>query len=470
MNRNSFFLKLDRLHALLTKIFPSASGLVRAPKPCLETLGLLGLFLYLFNFNLNDDLFGAAEIILIFSFLMSWRSWAFLYTRPLFWFACLWLVAVAASSISGIYGFPQVPVLEQLDESRKMLLYALFIVLGWWIGPNPVSVRNAFLIACLGFAVSSASWLFDWDTLMSMLEGDRPGRKILGLWTNQYACWAGFLLLGVAFLGKHLIPDWLRTGRKIYPAYFVLLGLVIVLTLGVYVTQTRTIWFSVLISLTLGTALSVYVCRRFWFSLRSLVMPLLIFLVIIFVAVTYFDALKDRFALESSTISKVLSGDAEKVELTSLGKRIHAYHWAFEMESFVSVFGWGPLATSIISENEEIRARHGWPDGFTMVHLHNNILELLFRAGIVGLTAMLAIIFLFIFSIISLYRHGHLPSWFFVFMITTLFYFIVAGMTTYNMRIDALFPILGGLIFSATLITAVNNQDVEQYRASFQIR
>ncbi|MFO7726857.1 MAG: O-antigen ligase family protein [Desulfonatronovibrio sp.] len=462
MNRNLILNSLEFLHGLLSKIFPPCPGLVRAPNMYVETLGLLGLFLYLASFNLHDDLFGAAEIIIVFSFFMSWRSWSCLYAKPLFWMACLWLFAVAASAIAGIHNFPQIPVLEQLDESRRMLLYSLFIVIGWWTGPNPIAIRNAFLIACLGFVASSVSWLLDWDLLLAMLEGDRPGRKILGLWTNQYACWAGYLLLGVAFLGRNLIPDWLKTGRKIYPAYFLLFGIVVCLTLAVYITQTRTIWFSVIISLVLGTLLAVYGCRKTWLSMRTLATPLLIFFMIILISVFYFDALKDRFAQESATIKKVLSGDAEQVELTSLGIRIHAYQWALELDSFVSVFGWGPLATSTVSENEELRIKHEWPQGFTMVHLHNNILEILFRAGIVGLTAILSIILLFFINIIYLYRHEHMPSCFPVFMITTLFYFVFSGMTTYNMRIDALFPILGGLIFSATLITGGDNQESEQ--------
>ncbi len=453
------------LHRLLTKIFPPSPNIQRSQNIFFETLGLSGLLLYLTNINLNSDLFSSGEIIIFLAFVLSWKSWKVLYTHPLFLLACIWVIAVIISALTGIHYFPVAPALDQLDEARKMLLYSLFIVVGWWIGPNIISIRNAFLVVCLGFVLSSLPWLIDWSSLSHMIEGNRPGKNILGMYTNQYANWAGFLLVGLTFFGINILPKFLTGSKQIYLGYLLYIFIITCLTVGVYVTQTRTIWIGVIASIIFGTILLFFTCIKAKNSFHGLVVPIIIILTIIGLGVVKFEHISARFAQESTTISTVVSGTPEEVELTPLGKRIHVYQWALSYDSFISLFGWGPLATVTISENQNLREIHDWPEKLEMVHLHNTALEICFRTGIFG-TATIILIFLFLIKgVLDSFRKDRIPPFLFTFLVSTMFFFVFAGLTTFNIRIIALFPILGGLLFSSSLMTLSSSGKNTNFRS-----
>ena len=445
---------ISYIHSILIRIFPPNKNIPRAGNIYVETLGLLGLFLYLANINLQSDLFSTGEILLGVSFLLAWKQLRILLSQPIFWLMLLWVLAVTASAISGIHRFPFVDSLEQLDEARKMALYALLVPIGWWIGPNLTSIRNALLITCLGFVIAALPWILDWNTLGPMLEGKRPGRDILGFWTIQYATWAGLLLLAVAFMGKELLPDILKGKRRIFLGYAILIILVVCLTLGVYVSLSRTVWIAIFLSFPFGFILYMITSphkKEIYYRVAST--AVLFFLILTTIGVSQFDQIKDRFLAESTTMNKVVQGEWDQIERTPLGKRIHLYRWAISQDNFITFFGWGPIAAETISEDEELRMIYNWPPKQHHPHLHNDLLELLFRTGILGTLVMSLTLFYFIKGVTTNFGQKITPQSLFVFLLTGIFFLIVTGLTTFALRIHTLVGSFGGLMFASLLLS-----------------
>ncbi len=443
---------ISNIHGLLIKIFPPNPHIPRAGNIYVETLGLLGLFLYLANINLQSDLFSTGEILLGISFLLAWKQLRILLSQPIFWLMLLWVLAVAASAISGMYKFPFVDSLEQLDEARKMALYALLVPIGWWIGPNLTSIRNALLITCLGFVISALPWILDWNTLGAMLEGKRPGRDILGFWTNQYATWTGLLLLAVALTNKDLLPESLKNQKKIFLGYAILIILAVCLALGVYVPLTRTVWIATFLSFPFSFILymitSPHKKETFY---KGLVTTIVIFLILIAIGLSQFDKIKERFLEERATMEKAIKGEWDQIERTNIGTRIHLYCWALSQDNYITLFGWGPIAAETISEHEELRNMYNWPPKQHHPHLHNDLLEILFRTGILGTLVMSLTLFYFIKGITTTFRKNITSRSLYVFFLTGIFFLILTGLTTFALRTHTLVGSFGGFMFAYIL-------------------
>ena len=167
---------------------------------------------------------------------------------------------------------------------------------------------------------------------------------------------------------------------------------------------------------------------------------------------TNYDKIVERFETEYTTFNSIITSSPKEVEMTSLGKRMHGYYWFFTEDSSLSPFGWGPYGTKTINESQKLREMHGWPENLNMSHLHNNFLELTMTTGVFGVT-IFSFILVFLFKeIFHAYYLRILPTYCLVALTSMLFFFICAGTTTFNIRSPALFPILGGIIFSATLL------------------
>ncbi len=440
------------IHKLLVWIFPPSDKIPRAGNIYVEILGLLGLLLYLSNINLNSDLFSTGEILLGVSFLLAWKHLRILLHQPLFWLMLLWIAAVAASAISGIIKFPFVDKLDQLDEARKMALYALLIPIGWWIGPNVASIRNALLITCLGFVIAALPWVLDWSTLISMFEGSRPDRNILGFGAIQYATWAGLLLLAIAFLGKELLPEYLKHQKKLIFGYTILILFSLFLAVGIYITLSRMVWIAIVISFSFGIiSYMITIPGKKKFSFYSPLTALIIFSMLIVLGINQLDRISERFLSERHTIDMVIKGEWDEIEITPIGKRIHLYRWAITQSDFVTIFGWGPVASEVISHHEDLRERYNWPPDQYHPHLHNDLLEILFRTGILGALTMSLTLVLFIKGVTSSFRLGNIPHPLFIFFLAGIFFIVLTGLTNFSLRIQALIPVFGGVMFASIL-------------------
>lgn len=432
------------LHRVLIRIFPP-SGLNRAGNIYVETLGLAGLFLYLFNINLYGSLHENGETMLIIAFLLAVASWGrTLVRQPLFWLMIAFAVALIISMIIGMENLPES---RHKSEAKRMARLCLFVPLGWWIGANFKSIRNAFLIVCIGFIVSSLPWMLDWDTLSQLLEERRARGNITGLGAGDFGAWYGFLLLGLGILGREALPGWTSKGRANVLSVMLFFIIVVFLLIGLYASHWRTAWIALAIVMPLGLIIRYYrAISEKSFSIKQLILPLMILFLMIFFVAAKFEVVKNRFLAESLTLSRITSGQWEQLDKTSFGKRVLMYKWALETPSFVTAFGWGPRAIQAIGRDEELNKELQWNTKHG--HLHNDLLAIMLRLGVFGLCVFVLIQVFLVRGVRSSYHRGLIPSSCYAFLMMMVLYAIIVGLTSVTFRVDSFIPVWMGLAFA----------------------
>lgn len=447
-NRLSFLSRVVQyIHGLLTDIFPPGANLKRTDNIYVETLGLAGLLLFLTNINLIWELHRNGETMLIIAFLLTWRYWGVLFRQPLFWLALAFMVSITVSTIVGIEKFPDV---RHESEAKKMIRFALFVPLAWWIGTNLYSIRNAFVLVCLGFVLSSLPWLLSWETLAPLLQGARADTGVLGMKTLYYANWAGFLLTGTAILGRDLFPDCFSTGKAAIAGYAIFFMAMICLVLGAVLPQGRAVWIALAFTLPPGIILRYFILDLgSSLSLKKMVLPIVIICLLTAMAVSQSANIKERLLRESAVVSGLIKGQIEGAEETSVGIRTQMYWWAFETESFITVFGWGPRAVQAISRNSELSEQYNW--NLAQEHLHSEYLALLLRTGIFGFSVVALILFFLIGQLYSGYMNKTIPAGYYVFFMTSIAYLLILGFTNVHLRINVFLPFIAGIMFASIL-------------------
>ena len=451
------------VHTLLLKIFPPSSTLKRTDNIYIETLGLAGLFLFLFNINLVWDLHRNGETMLIIAFFLAIRHWwGVLIRQPLFWLMIAFAVSLMISTHVGNVNFPQH---THVNEAKSMARFCLYVGLAWWIGTNFTSIRNAFLIVCLGFALSSLAWLLDRETISSMFEGMRPGVELLGMGTARFGTWIGFLLVGTIILGKNFLPGSLWTSRHYFIGYAGFLILSAIFAIGVFVIASRTMWIAIALAIPLGIIGQILLSgEQKRLALKKLSSTTVLIILIAIFTASQFDRIEERFSLESKNFSHLAAGEFHQVERTfedrggesALGVRIQMYMWSLENKAFATPFGWGPRSLRAINNHQELRDKYNWHFGHS--HFHSDFFMLSFQLGLFGISVLSLILIFLLKGVVAGYRKKDIPEHWFIFCLMTTLYVLIVGLTNSNFMTHAFLPVWAGLMFACGLITCTNTK------------
>jgi O-antigen ligase len=438
------------LHGLLSKIFPGSPKLKRTDNIYVETLGLAGLFLYLSSLTIFPGLHENGETMLIIAFLLAWGYWGKLFIRqPLFWLMVAFILSLGISTLIGMNHFPEG---SHLREVKRNVRLCLFIPLAWWIGANITSIKNAFVIVCLGFIFSATPIFLDLENLVRILEGNRTELLTsVGLSWRPYSVWIGFLLLGVGVLGRDLLPECLKSGWKALLGFGVLFFALAYLFILLFGLQGRASWIAVAVTLPLGLVIRHFLVKRGKvFSLKNLVVPLSILMLLSVFVFANFESVKKRFIRELPNISRVLSAKVGDVdEESSFGQRVSMGLWVINNEPKISFFGWGPRSVKAISSDDELREKYGWH--FKHMHLHSDYSAVLFRYGIVGFLILSLTVIFFMIQLNRGHREKMIPPGYYSFLIMAMFYVLIVGVSNITLRIDGFLGIVGGIMFASIL-------------------
>ena len=443
------------LHALLLKIFPPPSNFKRTDNIYVETMGLAGLFLFLLNINLVWDLHRNAETMLIIAFFLAiGHWWGVLIRQPLFWLMIAFAASLIISALVGNLNFPQH---THINEAKSMARFCLYVGLAWWIGTSFTSIRNSFLIVCLGFVLSSLPWMLDWKIMVELFGGVRPGIDVLGMGTARYGTWIGFLLIGTIVLGKNYLPGSLWSSRYYYAGYAIFLIMTIIMAAGVFVIASRTIWIALAVAIPLGIVTYFLLSGQHRkLSWKNLAIPMIVLILISFFTVTQLDRIQERFSLESENLNYLVSGQFHQVERTfdqggesALGVRIQMYMWSLENKAFATPFGWGLRSLRAINNNEELREKYNWHFGHS--HFHSDFFMLSFQLGLFGISVIFLILFFLIKGVVTGYQKKDISEHWLIFCLMTTLYVLIVGLTNSNFMTHAFLPVWAGLIFAIGL-------------------
>jgi len=197
---------------------------------------------------------------------------------------------------------------------------------------------------------------------------------------------------------------------------------------GVAITQTRGIWFGLLLA---GSVMAMAALLWLWQYRhpRHLVRWVLLggvglALVGSVAGVAFHDTVERRLATEKEAIASIISGDVESVPYSSVGVRFHTWRAAGQWFVERPIVGWGDEARGLVIRNTDwlpdtVRQQFG--------HLHNTTLEILVAYGLLGLGVMLLLVAWVAAGVWRAWHGGMMPGDMALFGLGFLIFFMVAN-------------------------------------------
>ncbi|TGG95261.1 O-antigen ligase family protein [Natronospirillum operosum] len=279
----------------------------------------------------------------------------------------------------------------------------LFLPIAWWLGGQERNSLWMLTVAFLGLLLAVCLDPQLNQSIQRLLSGQRVDFGILN--AQHVALYFSIALIGFLSFGHRALRIQHPVQRAL--ATLSIVAGIIISLLVIFGTQTRAAWLGLLICagvwLLLLVARSRHVSAKQprWLAAGAVVLLLL-------VASGWFfkEAVQERLARESDTVSAIVSGEFDNIPYTSIGIRINTWREAMSWVAERPVTGWGGrVRGDVINTSEVLPDRVKQRFG----HFHNSYLEF---ALAFGLPATLLIIAVFGWLVIGTRKavkagHGH---------------------------------------------------------------
>jgi O-antigen ligase len=421
-------------------------------------LGLTGLYLFAaFSFidNVNNDI---ALFLMLIALLMQYKkAWNTLrhdLVIYIFGFSVCYITFLANDAAQLLPNSAN----AQWHATEKWLKLWLFILVAWWLDGNTKRILWVLSLAFLSLIVQ-ASMAFDWSNWDVILENKRLR---LGLNINATTLISGIGLIALLIFLPRFFTYGKATANFKRAIYLTLWTLVFIFLLEIMLlTQSRSAWFAVGITLTL---IAVFYSAKYYPLIgnkNTLILATIFMTVIAAVGYMHHEKVLSRISKESVIFIQLTNNfNIDNVPYSSLGSRIHLWHFGLKRWLEKPFFGWGP-GTSVTThiqrsdygnstENKEAQMLRRHP------HVHNAYLAILIRFGVVG-----ALIFVTFVALIYKYawieqKKGTMDKQVFYFFTAALLTWLIANMAMYRVSTQedrALLLLLFGFAYSYHLAT-----------------
>lgn len=388
----------------------------RTANPFLERAGLAGLALYAAMLTLNKDLCYVGEWLMLLALAGSWSlARDRIFKDTVFRLGLVWMAYLAVSCLVGAAWVPG-SLGDQALAARRWAKLGFVVLVAWWLGGDWRAIRRLYFVLFIAFALAMLPYFLYplyWE------KGLSGGRLRFGMNPQRSALFFATALLGLLFLARDV---W---GHRSEPRFPLRIGLwalaVLLMTMGLLFTQTRGAWLGVVIGL--GAAVPLLLGGRGgrnWTLAGGVVGLGLVFLV----GAGQWSHISQRFGEESTVFQAIEAGQWQSVPNTSLGRRIHLWHWGWTHWQDSPWLGIGINSIHPLAMSGDLPQRLG---GFDVPHLHNSWLELLVATGVVGVTLFAAFAACVARGGLWAYRQGHLPGRFLLMQWSVLVMFLVAN-------------------------------------------
>jgi O-antigen ligase len=198
----------------------------------------------------------------------------------------------------------------------------------------------------------------------------------------QHTLYSIFLSITAIFLLSKVIHEKDKRRRLMYFLFFT------TVTINLLVNSGRTGYFTLLITII------IVIVTIYKINLKIIFSTIIIISTVVFLALNLSPNFKNRICDINSDITKVINDSNYN---TSIGARIGFWIIAQEILKDNSLLGVG-IKNNINKKNEYITTNNLENFSFikTLVHFHNNFLEIITQFGIIGLT-----LFIYLFYLIS---------------------------------------------------------------------
>lgn len=281
-----------------------------------------------------------------------------------------------------------------------------------WFAMIPVAVilggrqRNVYLLwGCALLGLLLTPWISG-DGMAEWQRGLAGARIDFGLHNAQHAA----MLFATAALGiAAFIPRFLGRGRRL--AGLAWLALLAICIAAVVATQTRGVWAGFIAGALIVATIWVMELRNRYRKRRRSIFAGAMATAACVLAIGYLtlgDIVSQRLAAEREALQLLQQGQMEKIpDTTSTGVRLHTWREALNWIAEHPLVGWGGNGRSLIFDHstnlsESIKQNFG--------HLHNSYLDLLANYGLLGLAALLALVYWLVSRSLRAYRAGYVSA------------------------------------------------------------
>lgn len=305
---------------------------------------------------------------------------------------------------------PAVDGFPSLDRLAKLFL---FIPMAFILSRNNKSTYYLWSCALIGFLCATLMQKDDW---VLGLSGERVD---FGIRNAQHtALYFGMSLLGLIFFCGRIFHYFKNKAVVV----FLLMVWLAFSIFGIYITQTRAIFLSLLI-----TAAIV----GFWYILfaNSKFSKKNIFTVSILVMIPFFMIAKNimvsRTESEMQVVKSIYHGDIKNIEYSSIGIRVNTWLEAINKIEERPILGWGQSARSWVIQQSRVLPEWVKKD---FGHLHNYPLEIQLSYGLFGTVWLLLLWLTLAGYCYRLWQRNEMPKDMFYFSISFLTYFFIVNL------------------------------------------
>ncbi|WP_456267964.1 O-antigen ligase family protein [Kushneria sp. AK178] len=384
-------------------------------------IGIAALLLYMFTWVLSLDVSRSLEPLLMLVYLIALSAQPRrlrTFRDPLWLILVLWLLLQLITLPPAMAMFPDYAG-DQIKSMRGLTKVFLILPIAWLMAGSTRIALWTLGALILGMMVGSLLTGETPATLVQYIEaGTRP---TLGFknWQHAGVC-AGIILISQACFGWRFFMQtavWSFWKRWLARTLFAVVALWALMAWAI--TMTRSAWLgigvvilvafsSLLMLLAQGRLNTAQAKKRIiWTLCASALLGLLL-------GLFFGPEIVSRIFAEHDVILEILEGDLSSVPYSSIGFRIHAWHYALQLVAEQPWFGWGPkshipllLQSTNPVENTTLGAiaTHA-----NLTHFHSSYVTVLVANGITGFMVFLTTVVVIAVAAFRSWRRGDMPS------------------------------------------------------------
>ncbi len=399
----------------------------------LEVLGLSGLYLFSFTAVLGVAGANIGLLLMLIAILPEIpKIWNCLKYSVPFWMILIGVLGMVVAALIASFQLPETAD-RQWGQALRWGDIIWLPIIAWWFRSKPERFYIAFALFAAG-ALSRMFYFMPWDDFHALIAGEyRPYG--FGLWHIPFSAYLVVILMGVIYFAPRLIlsgkNNWIRSSVT-----GILLLVALICIEGILIGKSRGTWIGALLVIPVSL---VFYFQRFsattqgWLQRSAGWGGMLVMLVVLgMILLAQREGIQERVFQEREVYQPILEGDISRIPATSIGTRIHLWHYGVEQWLDKPLFGWGPGSEQYLIAKSGITI-----GGISPPHFHNTYIDILVRFGLVGFVFSAVLLWLVYRDIWKCYKAGQLPAdWFYFLFSIMAFCLIWSFFNTRFMRWD----------------------------------
>lgn len=344
----------------------------------------------------------------------------------------LFLFALVVQVVSWAWSLQLLPNLAKSYPNIKHLTgLFLFVFIALWVGSNRTKQAILLITYMLSYIATA---IYD-HSITGSFQLAMIGKRVdYGMHNAQYTgMMAGVIMLLCVYfcfaLSSHRYKRWFFAGLALV-FLFALFSLV--------ASQSRQVWVGLVMAL-----MCVPLVVKNTFNPKKII-ALYAFVLVIAVSVVSIPSINKRLIHESTSISKIVSSNWDKIPMTSFGIRFNSWIESLPWIARSPWVGASDIAIPQVIQQSELFQANIKAKNFG--HLHNFYMETLVAYGLFGII----FVCVFYFHIVSNIQTHQAPLEFKFLLLFLIFYLLINNFESYNFKHYGVFTqniILGCLYF-----------------------